>query len=77
MGEEDEEETADVFTDGEFAEEECQQEVVAAIKDRRKSRKKATKGLYEYLVAWEGYTDKEDSWEPIGNLEQAHLWPQP
>ena len=30
-------------------------------------------GDYEYLVAWEGYGDDENTWEPYDNLKQCTL----
>ncbi|KAK3273647.1 hypothetical protein CYMTET_18125 [Cymbomonas tetramitiformis] len=36
---------------------------VRAIKAERISR-----GVPQWLIGWEGYSDKEDTWEPIGHL---------
>ena len=40
---------------------------VKAIKDHRTDQK----GNHSYLVAWKGYEDHDDTWEPAANLENS------
>jgi hypothetical protein len=40
---------------------------VATIKDHRTDNK----GNHSYLVAWKGYEDHDDTWEPAVNLENS------
>lgn len=37
----------------------------------RRGRSKKGKAQVQYLVRWAGYTNRSDTWEPIGNLENA------
>ena len=48
-------------------EKEEEEDAVEAIKKFRKSRKKAAGG-YELNVKWVGYSDKDNTWEPMAQL---------
>lgn len=43
---------------------------VEAIRGRRKN---AETGEDEYLIKWKGYEEKDNTWEPLGNLKCPHL----